>query len=381
MSLMLLAGIAAIALDGGMAYNERRATQNAADNAALAGAWAICSGADAEQAALDSAAANGFSSGVSTDIDAKTVTVAIASDVDTGFGRTQGVSEIAVASEATAECLEGGGGIGPAALFAKGPTCNLDSGGNSDLHGIVYSGGDLDVNGNADYFGVVHSDGDLHVNGNNDFRETVHGEGHLSANGNIEFHDEVTYGTSQNLIGNVDLPPGSPSQANRVLGLDYPLTAEASDYASRPSGVPVSRYHYHSGNWSLGGNDDIAEGLHYVSGNVVIGGNTDADGPITIVATGKITIGGNAGPFETYVDGLLLLSDWGSYSCGTVAIDINGNTHFEGVIFAPNGRITIHGNSVNGSVIGWDVYTRGNFGVTAEADYLPSQADEVLLVR
>ncbi|HLT95544.1 MAG TPA: pilus assembly protein TadG-related protein, partial [Acidimicrobiia bacterium] len=382
-ALLVLTGMAAIAIDGGLAYNERRSTQNAADNAALAGAWALCNGDDPVAAALDSAQLNGFAPPQveEPEVEDSTVRVRIHTNVETGFGRTQGATEIGVISEAIAECVEGSGGIGPVGLFAKGPSCTLDSGGNNDLRGMVYSGGDLDVNGNASYFGPVHADGDLAVNGNNRFRETVHGQGHLSANGNLRFDKEVTYGTSNNIWGNVDIPPGSPRQVSKVLGLEYPVSAQASDYAARPAGVPASLWHYHPGNWTIGGNTDIEAGLHYVNGSVTMSGNTDADGPITIVATGKITIGGNAGPFEAYLDHILLFSDHGSKNCNQVAIDLNGNKEMDGLIFAPNGRIDIHGNSVTGSVIGWSILTRGNFGVTAVEDYLPSGADEVRLVE
>ncbi len=55
-----LIAITALAVDGGLLYQSRRNTQNGADNAALAGAQAICYGENVSSKALASASANGF---------------------------------------------------------------------------------------------------------------------------------------------------------------------------------------------------------------------------------------------------------------------------------------------------------------------------------
>jgi hypothetical protein len=56
-----LLAFTALVIDGGMAFSERRNAQNAADAAALSGALAKINGGNFVQAALDSAANNGFS--------------------------------------------------------------------------------------------------------------------------------------------------------------------------------------------------------------------------------------------------------------------------------------------------------------------------------
>jgi len=53
-------GLVALAVDGGQLFAEKRTVQNAADNAAMAGAQAICRGTDHDSAALASALSNGF---------------------------------------------------------------------------------------------------------------------------------------------------------------------------------------------------------------------------------------------------------------------------------------------------------------------------------
>ncbi|MBX3047964.1 MAG: hypothetical protein KIT46_06945 [Anaerolineales bacterium] len=67
MALLLvgLIGAAALVVDGGRAYSERRSVQNAADNAALAGALALCQSSDVTAAGRASAAQNGFDNSAS----------------------------------------------------------------------------------------------------------------------------------------------------------------------------------------------------------------------------------------------------------------------------------------------------------------------------
>ncbi|MEX1072018.1 MAG: pilus assembly protein TadG-related protein [Anaerolineales bacterium] len=55
-----LLAVAGLAIDGGRIYSARRNAQNAADNAALAAALALCSGDNINTAALSSAATNSF---------------------------------------------------------------------------------------------------------------------------------------------------------------------------------------------------------------------------------------------------------------------------------------------------------------------------------
>lgn len=55
-----LLGIMGLAIDGGRLYSDRRSVQNAADNAALAGAFALCGSGNPVSAAVASAAQNGY---------------------------------------------------------------------------------------------------------------------------------------------------------------------------------------------------------------------------------------------------------------------------------------------------------------------------------
>jgi hypothetical protein len=124
LSLLVLLGFAALAMDGGRAYNERRSTQNAADNAALAAAWASCTDSDPEQAAIDSANANGGygTSLTLTEIQGGVFQASITTDQDTTFARAIGFNQVTVISEAEADC-EKSQFAGGFALFAGAESC------------------------------------------------------------------------------------------------------------------------------------------------------------------------------------------------------------------------------------------------------------------
>ncbi len=105
--LMLMAGLA---VDVGMAYNERRDMQNAADAAALAGAQRLCDGST-QSVALNAAVSAGQLNGATTVSpsatvaeDARRMHAVASTDSDTFFFRLLGVPDIPVSAEAMAEC-------------------------------------------------------------------------------------------------------------------------------------------------------------------------------------------------------------------------------------------------------------------------------------
>src|SRR5690606_19715435 len=71
-----LFAFAALAIDGSMAFSEKRHAQNAADASALAGALAYARGNDIEAAALARAQSNGYENDASDPSTSVTVTVA-----------------------------------------------------------------------------------------------------------------------------------------------------------------------------------------------------------------------------------------------------------------------------------------------------------------
>ena len=134
-----LFGITGLAVDGGMAYSDRRYAQNAADNAALAAALANSRGKDANAAALGAAKTNGFNNNGATNTvkvtmvsapgcpfsgTGKDITVQITSKIQTYFGTVVGIRQITNVVEAvTRSCTAYSGPPFPGnAIVALGPT-------------------------------------------------------------------------------------------------------------------------------------------------------------------------------------------------------------------------------------------------------------------
>jgi Flp pilus assembly protein TadG len=112
LAMFAIMALAALAIDGGLSHNDRSRAQNGADNAALAGAWAVCEGRDPVAAALATAAANGLGSPSSdalvdvTDLGDNTIRVTIDITRQAEFGKAIGTETIGVSATATAACSE-----------------------------------------------------------------------------------------------------------------------------------------------------------------------------------------------------------------------------------------------------------------------------------
>ena len=116
-----LVAITGLAVDGGMAYSDRRAAQNAADNAALAAALADVREGDPTAVALSAAATNGFNNnGASNTVKVsmvnakhcryngkgKDITVQITSHLRTYFGPVVGVRQLTNVVQAISRSCE-----------------------------------------------------------------------------------------------------------------------------------------------------------------------------------------------------------------------------------------------------------------------------------
>jgi Flp pilus assembly protein TadG len=158
LGMVAMLGLVALALDGGMAFVERRSSQNAADNAALAAAYSMAAGgtqAEAEAAALLIANQNGFFD-VTVNIPPQSgqyvgnneyVEVVINTSTDTAFSPVVGAEEVnssvravALGSPATAGKLAHGNAI--VSLHPSGQHTTLFNGGAE----VTATGGGVFVN-------------------------------------------------------------------------------------------------------------------------------------------------------------------------------------------------------------------------------------------
>lgn len=379
-AMLVLLGFAALAIDGGLGFDDRRGTQNAADNAALAAAWEACnpanSPADPTGAALAVARENGYddtapeTSVTVTSLSASEYEVVIQTDNDATFAPAGvGTETVTVTSRAVATCEEEPF-LGGYAIFAGAEHCS--SGGSIEL----------DLTGSTKVIdGGIFSNGDLKINGPN---TTVTGE--------VEYRGTF----SSNAGVSADQYLGSPK--------GYPLSLSILDfraggrYRTDPSltfidaaGARIDNNWLVNQGYATGSNSQITiieSGIYYTSftgGQDAIDLSRVETAPgvqVSFVAEGTMHITGNGVNVTGYApiaDGaytpLLFFSNAGTPpACNTTAIQFSGSSMtWEGLLFAPNGEIQMSASSsdatVNGSIIANTVSVSGsNFEINWQDD-------------
>ncbi len=165
-------------------------------------------------------------------------------------------------------------------------------------------------------------------------------------------------------------------------------------------GTPLTPITYINGDLSVTGNDVIMTGLIFVTGDVRFSG-LRTSGSFTIVTDRSIDMVGSSKdfqgrPFEDITGtypmlargvnvALFYTNGSGSNACNTPIIKISGSTNIvTGSIMAPNGKIDFSGsqNRVNGSVLGNSVNISGsNNRVEYNGAYFPPQPDRIELLE
>ena len=370
-SLLMLMGFAALAIDAGLGYSDRRGTQNAADNAALAAAWEQCnpkvSGSpNPTQAARTTAADNGYdnsdanTSVVLNDLGSGKYQVDITITNGSTFGGATPYAgdSITVLSSSVAECKVFPF-LGGYALFAGAPSsCN--------------GGVQLDLSGSSKIVnGGIHSNGDIKITGSS---TTVNGD--------------VTY------VGSSNFTPSSKVYTS----IDYPLDITIADY--RPGGSraapydnadpALDKYFNTTGdidnNWlknngyavSLGGQkiEITKSGVYYTTQDIDIKQVSMAAGvKATFAAEGQITANGESDfmGFDPVVGGandpgVLFFSNYlapptGPTCTGSAISMSSSGISWTGVIFAPYGAVTPSfstASSLNGSILAYTINVSGS---------------------
>lgn len=370
-SLFMLIGFAALAIDAGLGYDDRRGTQNAADNAALAAAWEDCNPVHSPPNPVGEARARAATHGYNDA--ASNVSVEAA---PLGGGQWEAVvevenrgifgpatpfagDELTIRSEAIGSCEETQF-LGGKALFAGALMCN-------PVIELNMSGSSIDVDGG------IFSNGSLTINASS---------GGANLNGTVEHGDPAN--------SNVG------TQYPDALPVDYPLDITIGDYAPGGSKA-VGDYFSHNGvinnNWMVnqGYADDLSgnaieitqPGIYFTSSRIDFHDVSAAPGvDVTFVARGQIDLNGsdlsNLSGYSPIVAGgsvgLLMFSDFGNAtahenppngSCsGQAAINIRSANFspISGVIFAPHGSVDLSNSIVDldGSIIAFVVKTSGS---------------------
>lgn len=343
LTLSTLIGIAALALDGGRAYADRRRTQNAADNAALAGAWAICANLlNPVGKAFSAAAENGFdNNGASNTVrvynppsqgpyvnNSEYVEVLITSTLESGFSQILFDGELQDSARALAYCDRGQQPL--PAMFAGSTTCS---------NNLQWSGA------NANVIGNVHSNRDVIVSGANNYVE-----------------GKLSYATTiDGQAGKITYNPPPPSNPVQTYPQSYPVQFETADYAPggpRASAAQASGKYYfcdcamdvawlESNGLYSKQSKVLADGLYYATGGIQISA-TVIGNAVTLVSESTIQLNGANQYLRPYMDDLLAFTEYklsSSSICSNAVIKFAGSqSDWGGIIYAPNGLLEMSGS-------------------------------------
>jgi hypothetical protein len=374
-----LIGIVGLAVDGSIAYSDRRRAQNAADSSALAAALAKVRGQDLTSTALTRAASNGFDNDGTLNIvtvnnppaagcdgtngpyagNPEYIQVKIQETTKTFFAPVVGITEVN-------NCVE-------AISHAVPPTIALPFDGNAVV-GLAPDGNSFETTSNATTWNLYG--GGIFANNN---AEDKHGK--------VTFHDgdcATTVGTATGFTctpsaGNTDLsynypddiipllPPTPPCDGVAYRGEDGKLREQVG---KEGRGSTVDHFE-----------DSYAPGLYCITnadGN--FHGTTSGVGVTFYISDTSFTMKFNGGggmalqaPTGGPYKGILMFSNITPSAC-TQNVEFRGNGTGDnvGTIFMPSACIDARGNSGaaqnRSQIIGYRVTSNGNGDVTVNYD-------------
>jgi len=354
LSIVALFGFAALAVDFGRIYSERRRAQSAADSAALAAAYAAAN-SDSEDAnvrynlalekALTSAAKNGFDGVNRNSVVVKSppdhgsyeecrceyIQVIISTEVDPIFVQLLGRGVSQISAEAV----------------ARGRRSQSISSGNA-VHALIEdgeSGDGVEVDGNIDF---KVKNGNIYSNKNGVKKG---GSGAVSViGGNI-----ITADGWSNTSG-VSATGGFRNQD--PLRIPTPPEPDCNMSNGAVNGDTYNPGKYFSGIKINGGTITMKPGMYCVKNGIQINGNTTVkgDGIFIVLLSGEIRINGNSRVQwkrpNDLVDGAG--NQWGGmliYSppSNTSEVYLTGTngTKFSGTVFAPKGLCEYGGTNMS----------------------------------
>ncbi len=344
LSLTVLFGFTALAVDFGMMAACRQNLQNAADAAALAAAGELAygHGGAVTSVAAEYAGINGFDAGaedVSLEVrtGANTVTVTIQRDMQMGFSAVlTGESVRTVGATATAEATSIFGGC-PYALFAGQ---RIEESGT----GIVVGGNNIHINGN------IHSNSDI------DMKHAVLSPGSVATA--VRSVNPASNGWRGNSIA-LDMPsfPSFEKAMSSMPGyvmISGDVIVKKNGFAQLVEDA-LEQYESQGGSAHTLYTDGLC--IH-VTGSLTFQGNNASmyytDFPITLVVNGSIDL--NGAPLNSNGDAPLYIMS----KTGDITVNGGGST-LTGILFAPRGNVTINGNDANfvGQIVAQNIRKNG----------------------
>jgi Flp pilus assembly protein TadG len=428
LAMTALVAFLALSIDGGMAYNQRRESQNGADSGAVAGAYTVLSQRRASavnQAAVrtrvnQAVQAHGIpdtdglpnnringnvdvfytnsegqilGSGCQVSVNCSSavanqawgVTVRVRKPFTTFFAGIVGRPNMTVAANAVGVARRGppgSGGLDYAVFSTNSRQCG---GFTTHIHG-----------GWGTITGNVHTNSDINHAGGN---QVVHGRiTHVGACHMCT----ATQGTTSVAVQTPELPDYN---AYRALAMSEAQGAQGNYFNRNVTnthlGTPSRPFTHITGSLTIQNASVNLRGLIYVQGPVNIdGASLNSASVFTLISDSSITFNGNnvslaGGPYTNpnypiLRDNVVTLysgqSPTASQVCGgsVESIKFAGAGHYiRGAVLAPHGIVHLAGASirVDGSLIGSTVMVTGGSHDIRAAGYFPPQIDRIELLQ
>ena len=383
--IVVLLGFAALALDGGMIYSDRRHAQNSSDAAALAGGGdaalilsqvryndfncsnSMVTGArNAAVAASITQAGNndytidgnrGDHNGVDTDCTVYDNGSFVEKYLDVNVDLTSDVNTSLMQSVFSGEAKNEVSSIvrvyPPTSLSYGNAIVSLNMGCHGNDGGVTFDGG-----GNSDIIihgGGVFSNSCIEANGSS-LEICVDDQ----TTGSCDGDGEINYRTTYDQSGNPIISPAPTQVSNPIptIEIDPPDCSSLPNMGDHSGSGVISpgRYSRIRQN-SAGGTLELQPGLYCLYGEFTINGGTLTGENVTIyMASGDFTTAGNATqnldapPIDCSstgcppaMPGMLIYMDPGN--SGVVTLQGDTSSTFEGTVFAPAGTIDLGGGS------------------------------------
>lgn len=357
-----LLGMAALAIDGGNAYLERRKTQSAADAAALSGAIARIKGNDWREYALASAKSNGYdNNGITNTVELNTpptsgpyvdnpeyVQVIITSHINTFFGVVIGIPQIVVSTQAISQTkpAEFGQMFNGDALVSLAPEskCDVPNKRAFWLH---------------DEASLTMVGGGIFVNSDNPDCAFIE-----QGSAGIRFLDD----SSLRIVGGADIQkpqlilPSPPQTGAIPIGYPPPFQMPKFDCGSKVSeviegtigadGLPATTgLTMTPGVWDGDvfppeGVNFLQEGIYCISGDVLVENDLSGSNVVFLLEHGNAQFKGSAkiqlsAPKNGNLQGLLIYMP--ENNIGRISLNSGIDSDFKGTILAPAGEIHLNG--------------------------------------
>jgi hypothetical protein len=363
-----LFAFAALAIDGGAIFSDRRHAQNAADTAALDAALSKTRSGDWEGDGLDRAASNGYDdNGVSNIVEIFTppidgnyagnseyIQVKITSQVNMFFARIIGIQQVTNRVEAVARALPGSispmfdghavVGLAPheckAVMYQGNANTTVEGGGifvNSDCATSAFfnhsSSAQLTAPCLNSVGGIEYNPGAINIPGCINSGATP-----------------LNYPPDNIVFPNIVCPPGEFRDGE---------TLSPGTYTSGSKFPPNGVKYLNGGTYCVYNDFSVQGGDSIIGHDVII---IMMEGDVTFNGGATVELSGPAGPQteENPYGGLFLYMPLSN--SGTIKINGNSESGFTGTILAPAAEVSINGtggNGLHGQVIGYTVDLSG----------------------